>query len=227
WNAISELLTNGEVKMLSELDKEDQAALKFLRVHGIAKRYAEKYIDEGAKTFKQLGKLKLTKAQRIGLRHIDDIDRLIPRSEMEVLRKTLFDLVQKLDERFESAILGSYRRGVEFSSDIDLVLRHELYKEEDDEETPVVLLTKVVEKLLGDGLIKEEDKLMFGKKKYSGLIKLPDEAHFRRIDIRIVPYHCYPYNLLGFTGDALLMKLLRHTAKQKGWTLNEYGMGEK
>lgn len=33
--------------------------------------------------------------------------------------------------------------------------------------------------------------------------------------------------LLGGSGDALLMKLLRHTAKQKGLTLNEYGCGDK
>jgi hypothetical protein len=33
--------------------------------------------------------------------------------------------------------------------------------------------------------------------------------------------------LLGATGDALLMKLLRHVAKTKGLCLNEYGMGEK
>lgn len=33
--------------------------------------------------------------------------------------------------------------------------------------------------------------------------------------------------LLGSSGDSLLMKLLRYTAKQKGYCLNEYGMGDK
>lgn len=42
----------------------------------------------------------------------------------------------------------------------------------------------------------------------------------------MAPYLSYPYMLLGSTGDSLLMKLLRYTAKQKGWCLNEYGMGD-
>lgn len=60
-----------------------------------------------------------------------------------------------------------------------------------------------------------------------GLIRLPRHESFRRIDIRLAPYHSYPYMLLGSSGDAMLMKLLRHTAKQKGMCLNEYGMGDK
>ena len=33
--------------------------------------------------------------------------------------------------------------------------------------------------------------------------------------------------LLGNTGDSMLMKLMRHIAKKKGWCLNEFGMGQK
>lgn len=58
-------------------------------------------------------------------------------------------------------------------------------------------------------------------------MKLPEHRHYRRIDVRLAPYPSYPYMLLGTTGDALLMKLMRHTAKKKGWCLNEFGMGEK
>lgn len=107
-------------------------------------------------------------------------------------------------------------------------------------------MARIVAELEKHKLITKENQLMFGPKKYAvrpslsacsligetdstslqGLIQLPKHKHFRRIDIRLAPYHSYPYMLLGSTGDALLMKLLRHTAKQKGWCLNEYGMGD-
>lgn len=182
---------------------------------------------------------------------------------MESLREKLEECVAAADPRFECAILGSYRRGVDFSSDIDLVIRHKKLKV-DDPVLSKVLLFKVVAKLTAENLIVNEDQLTCGDKKYSvrvlvrslllrwtdfgglqGLIKLPGHKHFRRIDIRIAPYELFAYSKLfapafgthsdsffttvqlASSGDALLMKLLRHTAKSKGFTLNEYGMGEK
>lgn len=88
-------------------------------------------------------------------------------------------------------------------------------------------MTKVLGQLTADGLIVEENALSSGPKRYSGLIKLPDHPRYGRIDIRLAPYSSYDYMLLGGTGDALLMKLLRHRAKTLGFTLNEYGMGSK
>ena len=144
----------------------------------------------------------------------------------------------------QCAVLGSYRREVEFSSDIDLVIRHKKVKG-DDSELSKEYLQEVVASLERRGLITKKNQLTFGAKKYSvstevlndraandpkspfiqGLAQLPGHR-FRRIDIRLAPWDAYPYMQLGSTGDSLLMKLLRHTAKLKGFALNEYGMGE-
>ncbi len=87
------------------------------------------------------------------------------------------------------------------------------------------IMSKVIAKLTLDGLITPENQLSLGPKKFSGLMKLPGAKHYRRIDIRLSPWSSYYYCLLGGSGDALLQKLLRLTAKQRGLTLNEYGMG--
>lgn len=54
-----------------------------------------------------------------------DINRLIPRSEMIKLKTALDKVVASVGPAFqlEGEILGSFRRGVAFGSDIDLVIR--------------------------------------------------------------------------------------------------------
>ncbi|GAA6047698.1 hypothetical protein JCM3770_001725 [Rhodotorula araucariae] len=233
WTSIAERLLEGRVSRLEGLGVKQKAALVFLQIYNIGPARALKYADAGCRTLEDLErradseKLKLTKAQKIGLRHREDIQRLIPRDEVEKLKAVLEKALAAVDPRFECEVLGSYRRGANFSSDIDLAVRHPDFRDKDDEETSKLMMEQIVKYLEKHKLILKEDQLMLGGKKYAGLIRLPRHKSFRRIDIRLAPYHSYPYMLLGSSGDAMLMKLLRHTAKQKGWCLNEYGMGDK
>ncbi|GAA5924967.1 uncharacterized protein JCM15063_005779 [Sporobolomyces koalae] len=233
WTTIEQRLVNKKVLKLELLSKHDKAMLNLVAFYSIGPKRAEAFVEYGCKTADDLiaadqkGAIKLSKAQKIGLLHKDDIDRLIPRQEMEKLKEALEDSLKRLDPEFECEILGSYRRGVGFSSDIDLAVRHKTFIDKDQTSVSKPMMDSIVKQLEAEGLITKENELMLGPKKYAGLIKLPQHQHFRRIDIRLAPYPSYPYMLLGTTGDALLMKLLRHTAKKKGWCLNEFGLGEK
>ncbi|GAA5844830.1 hypothetical protein JCM9279_000009 [Rhodotorula babjevae] len=230
WTSIGERLLDGRVHRLTGLGAKDKAALLFLQVYNVGPTRAEKYYNAGCRTLADLVKrqdeIKLNKAQKIGLRHREDIQRLIPRAEVEKLQAALEKAVATVDSRLECEVLGSYCRGVDFSSDIDFAVRHPDFQDKDDEEKSKAFMGKIVAELEKQKLVSKDDQLMFGGKKYAGLIRLPRHKSFRRIDIRLAPYHSYHYMLLGSSGDAMLMKLLRHTAKRKGWCLNEYGLDE-
>ena len=91
WTAISERLLEKHVRKLGELSKEDKASLSFLQIFGyvyhffssstkcyfagvdsVGPKYAEKYVAAGAKTLATLAdKVKLTRAQTIGLKHLE------------------------------------------------------------------------------------------------------------------------------------------------------------
>ncbi|GAA5901955.1 GTPase-activating protein CIN2 [Sporobolomyces salmoneus] len=233
WTAIEQRLVEKKVHKLANLNEREKAMLNLVALHSIGAKRAEVFVAQKCKTAEDLlkadqkGKIKLSKAQKIGLLHREDFDRLIPREEMEKLKSALETALKKVDPKFECEILGSYRRGVGFSSDIDLAVRHKDFVGKDDEDTSKPMMAAIVKQLEDEGLIEEENQLMLGPKKYAGLMKLPDHPHYRRIDIRLAPYPSYPYMLLGTTGDSMLMKLMRHTAKKKGWCLNEFGMGNK
>lgn len=86
---------------------------------------------------------------------------------MELLRDALEKAVKAVDPSFECDILGSYRRGVEFSSDIDLALRHESFINKDDDVVADKLMKAVVAELEKRELIDPENTLMNGGKKYA------------------------------------------------------------
>ncbi|GAA6010881.1 hypothetical protein JCM11491_004580 [Sporobolomyces phaffii] len=233
WTTIEQRLVGKKVAKLDSLYKNDKAILSLVALHSIGPRRAEAFVAQGCKSAEdllkadKLGKIKLSKAQKVGLVHREDFDRLIPREEMEKLKSALMAALREVDPKFECEILGSYRRGVGFSSDVDLAVRHPTFIDKDDEETGRPLMDSIVRRLEDEGLVNPENQLMLGAKKYAGLMKLPGHRHYRRIDIRLAPHPSYPYMLLGTTGDSILMKLMRHTAKKKGWCLNEFGMGQK
>ncbi|GAA5855600.1 hypothetical protein JCM3766R1_005367, partial [Sporobolomyces carnicolor] len=233
WTTIEQRLVDKSVYKLEALTAREKAVLNLVSLHSIGPKRAEAFVALGCKTAQDLvnadkrGTIKLSKAQKIGLVHREDFDRLIPREEMRELASTLETTLARVDDKFECEILGSYRRGVGFSSDIDLAVRHKDFTDKDDEATSKPMMTAIVRELEAQELVQEEHQLMFGPKKYAGLVKLPTHRHYRRIDIRLAPYHSCPYMLLGNTGDSMLMKLMRHIANKKGWCLNEFGMGQK
>ncbi|GAA5867476.1 hypothetical protein JCM3774_002915 [Rhodotorula dairenensis] len=234
WLAIADRLLTGSVPKLQDLSETDKTALLFLQIYNIGPARALDFAYAGCRSFDDLlnwpedNKPRLSHAHKVGLRHREDINRLIPREEMDALKDALQDAVHAANPEFECEILGSYRRGVPFSSDIDLAVWHKDFDGSKEQDAlGRSFLESIVQKLESRGLVEEENELARGVKKYAGLIRLPGSSHYRRIDVRLAPYLSYPYMLLGSSGDSLLMKLLRFTAKQKGWCLNEYGMGDK
>ena len=104
---------------------------------------------------------------------------------------------------------------------------------------PESLMGRVKTAMLDAGLIEEDKIFSQGEKKILALTRLPEikqkgkgagkkaQRVHRQIDIRLCPLQSLPYMLLGNSGDDTLMKLLRWRAAEKGWVLNEYGMGER
>jgi DNA polymerase IV len=94
-----------------------------MKVYGVGYAQASKWVNAGYTTLEELlERADLTANQKIGIKHYEDFNSRIPRSEVEqhgnFVRKTL----RKIDPAFEIIIGGSYRRGSETSSDIDCII---------------------------------------------------------------------------------------------------------
>lgn len=236
WTTIRQRLLNDRVVAIDNLSKEDRARVLFTRVYGIGKTKAERFVQAGFLTLEQLREASLEKAQRIGLEHIDDIECLIPRSESEQWREILLQVFAAVDPRLGAELLGSFRRGDYFSSDLDWVLFHpdvvELRiprKDDPDKRDPhpqaKELMQSVVDELRKRNLLADE-LLAHGPVAIKGHVRLPTAgAKARRIDLNFAPFTRRAFYTLAKTGDTDLMVHLRARAKANGWALNEYGIG--
>lgn len=205
---------------LSILEREKNNPLLWLTdIHGIGPKKAGELIEKGIRSVDDLRKQQdelLNDKQKIGLQYYEDINKKIPRDEIDQY-KALFDSefkkVAQDDGKYE--IVGSYRRGKKMSGDIDVIITSkdqgifnrffDLLKE-----------TKVISEVLSKGNTKS---MVIGK--------LNENSTARRIDFMYTPPDEYPYAILYFTGSKAFNTTMRSHALKQNISLNEHGMYEK
>lgn len=200
---IEEILKTGRLKQLDEYKKNNiySAVNELTNVLGIGIKFAKELIEKGIYNVKDLRsnkKVKLNKKQLLGLKYYDDLNRKIPRDEV----KEIFDLVSKT-VGYKFVLTGSYRRGAEFSKDVDIIVTHPTKKMPD--------FSNIV-----------NHEIIKGTTKYSGLIKV--RKYMRIIDVRFVKPDSLVTTVFYYTGSREFNIYIRSVAKQKGYLLNEYGL---
>ena len=179
----------------------------------LIQKYKIKSLDELIKKVNS-GEIKVNDKIMLGLKYVGKFKGKIPRQHI--------DDIQKYLTKFNSNIVicGSYRRGLEYSSDIDVLLYNQDLLTMSDVKKSNMLnnyvkqLTKY--KLIVDNITNNNVT------KYMGFIKW--ENTIRRIDIRLIPYESIYTALVYFTGSYELNKIMRRKAKELGYKLNEYGL---
>jgi DNA polymerase/3'-5' exonuclease PolX len=208
-----EILTTGTCAVLEEAkgSKDVWAAYEvFMGVHGIGPSFAHDLADRGYRTLEDLkaavtdGSLTLNRTQTIGLTYHGSITMRIPRAEMVEHEKVLKGVAP-----CSCDIVGSFRRGLPSSGDIDMLLCS----------ADSGMLDAMVAALTESHYIRET--LAYGKHKFMGIVKL-GKLPFRRLDILLTPPEAYGYALLYFTGSQRFNILVRQHALTKGYTLNEH-----
>jgi DNA polymerase beta len=200
-----------------------------MKIHGVgatkAKQLVEEYKISSIEDLKN--KLEenpdlLNNKQKIGLKYYNDINLKIPRKEMEQHESYLLTTLDNLDKDIQITIVGSYRRKVKESGDIDVLvtLRRKTTSEE-----RCKLMCKIIEKLKDENYIKSS--LALGDKKYMGIVNLKRKRRARRMDILITSQEEYPFAVLYFTGSQELNIIMRKDAIEMGYRLNEYSLLDK
>jgi DNA polymerase/3'-5' exonuclease PolX len=199
-------------KSEEEIEKEHALAL-FGKIHGVGPKAAEKWYNLGWRTLEDVEKNQgqLTNAQKVGLRNLSDLMEKIPRSEIDLFQEYLKILLSNVT----FMICGSYRRGLEESGDIDVLLM----------ETEGYTLGYIVDEMIKRNLI--VDKIALGPTKFMGMIRLGPEYRSRRLDLRWVNRESWSFATLYFTGNYQLNIRMRQKAISMGLTLSEYGLVDK
>ena len=211
---VDKLSEDPKVKAISELTKIPEigpAAADKLYSKGIDS--IPKLIEEYTKDLKLLNV-----KQAIGLRYHADLEKRIPREEMnewseffqELMKKTINEM-EKKPKKWSIEIVGSYRREKESSGDIDVLVSSDKYKNE--------LIGSLINNLYLSGITNKESTFSAGTTKYMGVGKL--KKTYRHIDIFYYSQKEYPFALLFSTGSGNFNVEMRQYAIKNGYSLSE------
>ena len=220
FKKIKEYLEKGVIQKALEIQntKEDKTHVinLFSNIWGVGEVKAKKLWEEGYINLEQLkdNPEVLNRQQQIGLKYYDDLLKKIPRMSITVIQTIIIYILSETYGRnnFKLEIAGSYRRGKEYSNDIDVLITSDKFN-----------LKDIVELLKKWKII--TDVLSMRNEKFMGIGNCPNakEPYFR-IDIEFVSNEQFPFALLYFTGSKEFNKEIRWHAKKTGYKLNEHGL---
>ncbi len=214
---IDTILKTGTVDDLP-VELESIAIENFSRIPGIGPSGASKiYKDHNISTISELrdlysrNKKVLNDKQAIGLVHYEDLQKRIPRSEMNIWNDILNDTFKMTTQKGTIQLTGSYRREKEDSGDIDVLISTPEYDPK--------LMDLYYNNLIKEGIITKKNTISKGNVKIMAVGKI--DEHYRHIDIFYYTKEVYPFALLFTTGSKEHNVNMRAHALKKGYSLSE------
>jgi DNA polymerase/3'-5' exonuclease PolX len=179
----------------------------------LIQKYKIKSLNELIKKVNS-GEIKVNDKIKLGLKYAGKFKGNIPRQHIDDMQ----DYLKQFNPHI--VICGSYRRGLEYSSDIDVLLYNRDLLTMDDVKKSNMLNDYV--KLLTKNKFIVDNITNNNVTKYMGFAKWKNTI--RRIDVRLIPYESIFPALVYFTGSYELNRIMRRQAKELGYKLNEYGL---
>ena len=223
---IKEILETGHLRS-AEKAKElypIDALDAFQNIYGVGPAKATELTKQGFRSITELRQAVqqnpkiLNDKQTIGLKYYEQLLERIPREEM-IDHETI--LLRSL-QPFTAEIVGSFRRGLSTSGDIDVLIRVPSGM------TPAASkqhLAQFVETLKRAKYI--EEVLAIGEHKCMAICRRDESSAARRLDLLMTPEEEYAYSILYFTGSDRFNVAFRQHALNKGYTLNEHTLTAK
>ena len=214
---VIEIMATGTLRSAERAREEKQLDVydTLMRIHGVGPAKAKQLINSGIKNIASLRSAVevnpgiLSNIQKAGLKYYEDIHERIPREEI-ALHEEIMGLAFR-SAGIESTIVGSYRRGLTSSGDIDILVTGE-------QRNFVAGLIK----LHKENYIVET--LAEGITKGLYIVRLTPTSKARRVDILYTKPEEYPYAVLYFTGSKEFNVAMRKWALDRGYSLNEHGL---
>ncbi|GAA5833018.1 hypothetical protein JCM11251_006481 [Rhodosporidiobolus azoricus] len=234
-NKIQEFLTTGRIEQAERIVRTDEfRVLKLLQqVHGIGHASANELYCAGVRNLNDLFKAKPTMQNQ--LKYVEDMNEKIHRCEVESIHAFIRLQLDRVKPDAETILTGGYRRGKEFSNDVDILIT---YPHRDGEERGV--LKALVDRLQKKGFIPPDG--LFGISfagsertiaanrpadrldaldKANIIFRHPvnsttrPEEKFRRVDLVVSPWKTWGCAVVAWSGSTQFERDLRRYAKPK------------
>ena len=216
---LQQLISSGKIDLLEKEKEYDNTLEIFTKIYGVGPKHSKKIVDSGITSIATLRERQddfLNDTQKLGLKYYEDINKRIPRAEINIYKHEFTKLFDEAKDETKQSnthfeIVGSYRREAENSGDIDVIITG------DDKS----VFSVFIDKLVDSGIILH--KLTDGVKQIKILViaQLPGKPA-RRVDFMYSPPSEFPFALLYFTGSQLFNTAMRQLALDMEYTMNEH-----
>lgn len=181
-----------------------------IKIKKLIKKYKLKTMTDLYKKV-QSGKIKLNNVQVLGLRHYRDLNTMISRDE---INKIKIILNKEIFVGYKWIIVGSYRRMLPESGDIDIIVNTQNKTRKQINDVKKIIFIRMRRYFIG--------KLSQGDIKLSILARF--FRHVRQLDIRFYSSKEYPAALLYFTGNKSFNIFIRGILRKSGYKLSDKGL---
>ena len=224
---INEINKYGYLPEIKNFKEKNNQKSELYSIYGLGYQNIYRLNQLGITTIKELkeaiknNKYKPTRSLTLGLKYYSKFKEHIPREEMDLHNELLTDIIKRIDKNIIFKICGSYRRGNDYSNDIDCIFTGKNNKN---------YLDDIIQKLIDIGYITDEitesrtNKSMAFCLSIDIKTKKVNNKIIRRIDFLYVPYSEYYTSLFYFTGDKYFNQYIRKVAKNKGFKISEHGI---
>lgn len=238
---INEIINTGVLAEIKDGKNQISAVKELSEIYGIGPvKASEYYTKYNITNIKQLieaekkGLIELSEQIKLGIKYKDKLKTKIPRILITRLDIFVHDILYNLDKNFISVICGSYRRGKDYSSDVDILITHKNLKSKNNTgEYLKIIIDNLSKYIIVDYLTTSFNTHFQGFASFKLIDNLPknyDKNLFNininviRLDIIVVPIQFFYSALLHFTGSSDFNQKLRLHAKSLGYKLSEYGL---
>lgn len=232
-------------------DSAFQTMSRFMQLYGVGPKRAREYYSEGARSMDDVIKMGGSLCVHLHidecLRILPDLQRTIPRFEVEVIAKTIFDEMNALAPGSSYVICGGYRRGKPESNDVDIVISLPPPRQDENSSDRGIWNVKEQENVM-DQLLKtlkrkafithvvnvttpaSHYEMTYSRLELAEVVVMPSRSEsipiprYRRVDIILGPWETHGAAVLGWTGSRQFERDLRLLAKHKGFTFHSTGL---
>ena len=197
----------------------------FDTVYGLGPASIDKLIKSHAKTIADLNDEKYYKTLKTPtktyLKYYDELQERIPRNEIVLHGEKINGLINAAGDFYKIDIVGSFRRGEQYSGDIDVLFTLSSAR---NYHPTIEYVSWVTNILTTNGyLIKT---LKNGPNVMNGIARMTPQSIARRLDVFFSPPDLYAFALLAKTGDINFNKSLRACVKEKNpdYSFSELGI---
>ncbi|PWN38563.1 Nucleotidyltransferase [Meira miltonrushii] len=232
-------------------DSAFQTMSRFMQLYGVGPKRAREYYSGGARSMDDVIKMGGSLGVHLHidecLRILPDLQRTIPRLEVEEISKTIFDELNIIAPGSTYVICGGYRRGKPESNDVDIVisLPRPLQRGEEPDrgiwnvKEQIAVMDKLLKTLKRKAFITHVVnvstpasvyEMTYSRLELAEVVVMPSRSEtipvprYRRVDIILGPWETHGAAVLGWTGSRQFERDIRLLAKHKGFTFHSTGL---